>query len=300
MRRVILPILIISTLLLSAACAKTISDKEPVVAAEKETVSVQADYPWYDSIEALYDRADLVIEGKVLDSRVEWMNHAIEPSEEDKDDPYLNPGGDTDPGEMITSIYTVEIHDIYKGSAGESIELGDIGGEIGGVVCENPEAADIETGETYLLFLSVYGDFPACLLNPVQAIYRVDGDSLAGTMPLTFADLAYLRGSAYMSIPTIRDLTAPDVQKIEKYDDSAPPDIPSCILEDAAEIQSYLDRLQQIRIIGVPDWPDREEIAPGAWSDYSIYCIDGRVIEMHFLMDRVDFGEGYYPYVRED
>ena len=218
MKRVILPILIISTLLLTTACTK-------LPPGEKETIAVHADYPWYQSVGELFDRADLVIEGTVLDSRVEWMNHAIYP-EEDKDDPRLNPGGDRDPGEMITTVYTVEVHDIYKGSAGETVELEDIGGEIDGIVCENPEAADIDTGAEYLMFLSVYEDFPACLLNPVQAIYRVDGDNLVGAIPLTYEDLAYLQGSSYTSIPTIQGLSVEDVAEIVEYNDSVSPDNP--------------------------------------------------------------------------
>lgn len=297
MRRVILSILIISTLVLTACTAA-----EKPVAGESETITIHADYPWYESTEDLYEKADLVMEGKVLDSRVEWVNHAIAPDKEDEDDPRSNPSGEGDPGETITTIYTVKVQDIYKGSAGETIELEDMGGEINGIVCENPEAAELGTGDTYLLFLSVYGDYPACLLNPTQAVYRVDGDRLVGEIPLTYEDLAYLQGTARTSIPAIRDLSAEDVVKIEIYDDSVPPDTPSRILEDPDEIQTCLDTLAHIRLTGIPEkgWPDPEEIAPGAWSDYSIYCLYGRVIELHILMDRVDFGEGYYPYVWED
>ena len=193
-RKTVLAILIISTLLLTAACGNFPAEKEPIT-AEKETVSVLVDYPWYESVEALYGRADLVIEGKVISSRVEWMNHAIEPSEEDKDDPYLNPGGDTDPGEMVTTIYTVEVHDIYKGSAGETIELMDFGGETDSVICTCPDAADIEMDAEYVLFLSTseLRENAAWLLNPTQGLYRIQGDTLISDpdnpLTLTFEDL---------------------------------------------------------------------------------------------------------------
>ena len=73
-------------------------------------------------------------------------------------------------------------------------------------------------------------------------------------------------------------------------------------MEDPGDIQSCLDRLKGIRLTGKleEDWPDPQFIAPGDWSHYAIHCRDGQIIDIHFLMDRVDFGEGYYPYERED
>jgi hypothetical protein len=72
----------ITLMLFSDACInnKEVADSEKDINAnspENNVTVSKVDYAVYDSVDAMYDKADLVIRGKALDSRVEWMSHVI-------------------------------------------------------------------------------------------------------------------------------------------------------------------------------------------------------------------------------
>ena len=169
---------------------------------EKDIITGKIDYAWYDSIDALYKKADLVIKGKVLGSRVEWMSHVIEPTAEEKSDPVLNPGGEIDDDdEMITTIYTVEISVVYKGSAGKTIDVLQLGGETDTATYSYEGTPEITINKEYILFLSesTLYENAAWLLNNAQALYKVEGNDLIklpkNTLELTYEDLTRLEES---------------------------------------------------------------------------------------------------------
>lgn len=114
----------VALMFFSSACTN-----EGRTAPEKDIIIGKVDYAWYDSTDALYEKADWVIKGKVLGSRVEWMSYVIEPTAEEKSDPILNPGGEIDDDKVITTVYTIEINAVYKGSVGKTIEVLQLGGE---------------------------------------------------------------------------------------------------------------------------------------------------------------------------
>src|SRR4051812_1194829 len=111
-------------------------------AACTSTSVAQADYPYYDSPAALFDRADLVVEADVArDSRVtrEWPQPAV------GTDPVTNPQAGAPPGDEDTSV-VITVHraslvTIYKGTArpGDSIEVSQPGGRLDGVTYEVAE-----------------------------------------------------------------------------------------------------------------------------------------------------------------
>ena len=169
--------------------------------SEKDIAIGKVDYAWYDSTDALYEKADFVIKGKVLNSRVEWMSHVIEPTAEEKSDPILNPDGEIDDDKMITTIYTVEINVVYKGSLGKTIEVLQLGGETDTATYSYEGAPEITINKEYILFLSesTLYENAGWLLNNAQALYKVEGNDLIklpqNTLELTYEDLARLEKS---------------------------------------------------------------------------------------------------------
>lgn len=140
-----------------------------------QKVTLSADYPKYDSLENLVDRADTIIKGKIIGSTYSELNI----TEKNKsDDEFLNPGGETDHSTIPYTIFTVEIEKTYKGNAGQkdTIQIKQLGGTIGNTeyVLEDEADAKLEEGKKYVFFLETYPDSPASLLNPIQASYEYD------------------------------------------------------------------------------------------------------------------------------
>lgn len=195
---------VIALMFFSSACineGRTDSEKDIATTPKKDIAIGKIDYAWYDSIDAMYEKADLAIKGKILNSRVEWMSHVIEPTAEEKSDPILNPGGEIDDDKVITTIYTVEINAIYKGSIGKTIELLQLGGETDTATYSYEGAPEITITKEYILFLSesTLYENAAWLLNNAQALYKVDGNDLIklpkNTLELTYEDLTRLEKS---------------------------------------------------------------------------------------------------------
>ncbi len=107
-----------------------------------------ADYPWYATQSQLADAADAIIAGQVLSER-----------EEVKDG-------------IDYVITTVRVNATAKGklNAGERIEVK--------YPASEPPVVCLEPGEMVILFLAVYSDAPASLLNPAQASYLITPEGI--------------------------------------------------------------------------------------------------------------------------
>lgn len=117
-----------------------------------------ADWPIYGSLAALAERADLVVEGTVLDARREDID--IE----------LGAGETIEPSE----VYRVEVAQAYLGAAssGDVVEVAVMAPA--GRPTEEPR---LTVGDTYVLFLAEsFEGQPRHLLNPFEAVYRVADD----------------------------------------------------------------------------------------------------------------------------
>jgi hypothetical protein len=94
----------------------------------------------------------------------------------------LNPNAGVDPQEqaapepIVTTVFTVNVARVFKGSvkADESVEVKQLGGEYKGVTYIEEGAFALQAGTTYLLFLAMFPDSPASLLNSDQAQYGVE------------------------------------------------------------------------------------------------------------------------------
>ena len=125
-------------------------------------VVYQGDYPHYQSVAELREKADLVVEAAVADPRVGKL--------------YPTDGERNDASAVVITIYDAIVTRVHKGSAraGDVVEVQQTGGESDGVVYEQPSQVPFREGTAYLLFLSTFPDAPAALLNPYQGQYEVD------------------------------------------------------------------------------------------------------------------------------
>jgi hypothetical protein len=152
----------------------------------ERTVEYQADWPTYENVDALYDRADLVVQGALAG-----------PGKVQE----LNIGGDS----SETTVYPVvelTAARVFKGSAtsGQKIQLKQLGGRLKGVDHRAGDMVYLAQGKTYLLFLQTYPDSPASLLNPQQGQYVLDASGAATPLPgnnikVSSSNLARLTGN---------------------------------------------------------------------------------------------------------
>jgi hypothetical protein len=145
--------------------------------ATTKKVTISADYPKYDSLENLVDKADTIIKGKITGFTYTELNVA---QENQSDNELLNPGGEKDSSTIPYTVYDVEIEKTYKGTVKEkdTIQIKTLGGIIGDTeyVLEDSSDTGLEEGKQYVLFLETYSDSPASLLNPAQASYEYEDD----------------------------------------------------------------------------------------------------------------------------
>jgi hypothetical protein len=167
---------------------------------QKQVLVGRIDSAIYDSVDTLFSKADYVIKGKIIDSRVEWMSHVIQPTPEEASNPKLNPGGEKDDTKDLTTIYTVEVSDTFRGEARKTIEVMQLGGETETAIYRYEESPAITKYQTYVMFLrkSHLHENGSWLLNQAQAVYQVDGDVLVKPTEFAFDfalnDLSRLAG----------------------------------------------------------------------------------------------------------
>lgn len=153
-----------------AACSESGSTS----ATEAKTVNYQMDYPSYNSSDALYQKADLVVEAKISDtSRVEQLK-----ASSSNPDPKVNPNAGVkgkSPEPFVITVYQATVVKTFKGTkaTGDTVEVKQLGGVFKGVTYREINSPTLKPGETYVLFLATYPDAPASLLNPSQGQYPI-------------------------------------------------------------------------------------------------------------------------------
>ncbi|GAA0394010.1 hypothetical protein [Paenibacillus motobuensis] len=163
----------------------------------KQEVLIDASFPKYSSIGELENRADLIVEGRILSSTFKFLNVAQKPS--DPTDAQLNPGTDPVDSPLIPyTIYDVEIQKVYKGEVTEkeTIQVKQVGGENQKTIFKVNDSTELKMNGDYIMFLATFDNSPASLLNPIQASYQlVDNQIIASdknTIKLNFKDLKQL------------------------------------------------------------------------------------------------------------
>lgn len=153
---------LVSVLLLAlAGCAH-----QPDMTAK--TVRYQADYPQYQTLAALFAAADLVAEVDLAAS--------------------VEVRGATETVPNVHTVFAATVGRTYKGQAPPRLEIKQGGGRHKGTDHVEIGSVSLQPKGHYLVFIEVYDDAPASLLNPTQGQYRLDE---AGTV--TPVDEAGLR-----------------------------------------------------------------------------------------------------------
>lgn len=143
---------------------------------EYETAFVNADYPYYNSLQELYDAADLVIVAR---------NNRNEST-------VLNTGN-----EIPYTVSNMSVIDVFKGDKSiDSIDVKQLGGLMDGVMYISQDVEQLAQDGEYLLFLETYDKSPASLLSPVQGMYYVEGSTVTArpenSIAVTLEDLSAL------------------------------------------------------------------------------------------------------------
>lgn len=143
---------------------------------EYETVFVNADYPYYNSLQELYDAADLVIVAR---------NNCNEST-------ILNIGN-----EIPYTVSSMSVTDVFKGDKSiDSIDVKQLGGLMDGVMYISQGVEQLVQDGEYLLFLETYDKSPASFLSPVQGMYYVEGSTVTArpenSIAVTLEDLSAL------------------------------------------------------------------------------------------------------------
>ncbi|MET8868177.1 hypothetical protein ABZW11_35045 [Nonomuraea sp. NPDC004580] len=172
----------------------------------EEAVLYRADYPQYESADALFDRANLVVEARIV-GEPRYLQEVAAP-DPTTTDPRLNPeagapaelsGDEPEVPATVITVYTAQVLQVHKGEAkvGQSIEVKELGGVLDGVTYKEESTTALQPDTGYVLFLETYPDSPAALLNPVQAKYPLDAAKNPAPLPentikLTRSDLEKL------------------------------------------------------------------------------------------------------------
>jgi hypothetical protein len=149
----------------------------------ERAVEYAADWPHYDTVEALYSRADLVVEVQI---RKPGLTRELRVGSEPAD----------------TSVYTVvsgTVARVYKGDAkaGDTIEIKQLGGRFKDTDYQAEDVVYLTPSHDYLVFLAEFPDAPASPLNPPQSQYRLEASGEPVPLPgnqirFTVADLKRL------------------------------------------------------------------------------------------------------------
>ncbi|MEV4548018.1 hypothetical protein [Nonomuraea wenchangensis] len=161
-------------------------------AAHEEPVLYRADYPQYENADALFDRANLVVEARIV-GEPRYLQEVTKPDSAETD-PRLNPmagapaavaAAQPDAPPMVITVRTAEVLKVYKGEAqvGQKVEVKELGGVFDGVTYEEEHTTALNEGSGYVLFLETYPDSPAALLNPVQGKYPLDSANNPAPLP---------------------------------------------------------------------------------------------------------------------
>ncbi|MEV0386479.1 hypothetical protein [Nonomuraea sp. NPDC050643] len=160
--------------------------------AHEEPVLYRADYPQYETADALFDRTNLVVEARII-GEPRYLQEVAQAPDPAETDPALNPqagapaavAAQPEAPPVVITVYTAQILKVFKGQAqvGQSVEVKELGGVFDGVTYQEEHTTPLNQDRGYVLFLEAYPDSPAALLNPVQAKYPLDAASNPAPLP---------------------------------------------------------------------------------------------------------------------
>ncbi|MEU1278589.1 hypothetical protein [Streptomyces sp. NPDC005805] len=145
-------------------------------------IAYEADYPAFDSLDAIVKEADTIVKGTVIGSTVKELM----PEVSTEGDPLTNPqaglseeeAGEVEP--VVITVSTVKVSEVLAGDvkAGDTVEVSQLGGRLDETTYREEHTTTLaKDGTQYVLMLADHGDSsPYDLLNPEQALYTVGTD----------------------------------------------------------------------------------------------------------------------------
>ncbi|MEW1587892.1 hypothetical protein AB0283_20930 [Micromonospora vinacea] len=173
-------------LLMAAAAAACSAASEQPDTHAPQNVLYRADYPSYTSDDQLFERASVVVQG-----RVESAKKVVRLVQAAPRGQALPAAVDAERREgMVVTVRTVTVSRVFKGDVkpGDVVQVKQLGGTLDGVTYTEEHGVPLLDGGQYTLFLETYPDQPASLLNPVQGQYLVDAGN--GLHPLPGNEIA--------------------------------------------------------------------------------------------------------------
>ncbi|RQX14992.1 hypothetical protein DDE19_21390 [Micromonospora ureilytica] len=146
-----------------------------------QNVLYRADYPSYTTADQLFERASVVVQG-----RVESAKKVVRLVQAAPQGQALPAAVDAERREgMVVTVRTVTVSRVFKGDVkpGDVVQVKQLGGKLDGVTYSEEHGVPLLDNGQYTLFLETYSDQPASLLNPVQAQYPVDAGNGLLSLP---------------------------------------------------------------------------------------------------------------------
>ncbi|AZQ33226.1 hypothetical protein EJ357_06985 [Streptomyces cyaneochromogenes] len=86
---------------------------------------------------------------------------------------------------VVVTVRKIKITKLHKGvgKVGDTIEVKELGGNLGGTEYVSDESTPLVPGKPYLLFLTTFPDQPASVITPVQGQYPLDGAGEPQSLP---------------------------------------------------------------------------------------------------------------------
>ncbi|MEV1318065.1 hypothetical protein AB0J14_18520 [Micromonospora arborensis] len=168
-------------LLMAAALAACSAGTDHADAHHLDNVLYRADYPSYATADELFERASVVVQGRIDSS--EQVLRVVQAA----------PQGQALPAPveaerregMVVTVRTIKVARVFKGNVkpGDVVQVKQLGGKLDGVTYTEEHGVPLQKNGQYMLFLETYSDQPASLLNPVQAQYPVESGEVLRSLP---------------------------------------------------------------------------------------------------------------------
>ncbi|MCI2257016.1 hypothetical protein L2D08_22065 [Domibacillus sp. PGB-M46] len=161
---------------LLVACSEADSKE---VEKENLVVDYSLDYPRYTTQTELEQASDLIVEGNVLDSKVESVNISLPNDSNDlRENPTLGTEKEVreEETEFLYTISQVKVAQVYKGDnvqIGDVVEVKQLSGGSDGVTYTEENSNPIKPKNEYIMFLATFpNEIPYSLVNPEQGSYQ--------------------------------------------------------------------------------------------------------------------------------
>jgi hypothetical protein len=164
--------------LASTGCAQGSKAEAAASAAPLESGSIAMNYPTYESLSDLANRADAIVVGEVTRVSTELVEMAPEPLRNGL------PEHKRASTRVAMSEYEITPVRKARGMVGEKIKVIQPGGSAGGQSVDNEDEEELAPGNRYLLFLIREPDGRFAIVGGAQGTYRVvAGDKLSTYEP---------------------------------------------------------------------------------------------------------------------